>query len=115
MDVTTERHENVLSIGVKGRLDWSTSDAFKAAIKDAVDETDRALIMDFGELDFIGSAGLRVILLTAKTLLEREAKLVLCGLSDPVRGVFRVTGFEQLLPIHETLAQALESLGAGSG
>ena len=59
MDLTAERHDNVLSLEVKGRLDWSTSDAFKEAIKDAVEETDRALIMDFRELDFIGSAGLR--------------------------------------------------------
>ena len=115
MDLTAERHENVLSLEVKGRLDWSTSEAFKEAIKDAVEETDRALILDFGELDFIGSAGLRVILLTAKTLVEQDAKLVLCSLSNPVRAVFRVTGFEQLLPIHETLAQARESLGVGSG
>lgn len=115
MNLIAERHENVLSLGVKGRLDWSTSDAFRDAIKDAVQETDRALIMDFGDLDFIGSAGLRVILLTAKSLLERDAKLLLCGLSDPVRDVFRVTGFEQLLPIHETVAQARESLGIESG
>ena len=110
MDLTAERHENVLSLEVRGRLDWVTSDTFREAIKDTVKETDRALIMDFRELDFIGSAGLRVILLTAKSLLERDAKLLLCGLSDPVRDVFRVTGFEQLLPIHETMAEARASL-----
>lgn len=111
MDLTTERRDNVVSIGVKGRLDWSNSDAFSEAIEGAVEDTDRALIMDFGKLDFIGSAGLRVILLTSKSLLERDAKLLLCGLSEPVRGVFRVTGFEQLLPIHETLDDARASLG----
>ena len=112
MDLTVERHDDVLSIGVGGRLDWSNADAFKDAIKDTIEETDRAVIMDFGELDFIGSAGLRVVLVTAKSLLERNASLLLCGLSDPVRDVFRITGFEQLLPIHETLAEARASLGA---
>ena len=112
MDLTTERHDNVLSIGVGGRLDCSNSDAFKDAIKDAIEETDRAVIIDFAELDFIGSAGLRVVLLAAKSLLERDASLSLCGLSEPVRDVFRITGFEQLLPIHETLAEARASLDA---
>ncbi len=112
MDLTTERHDNVLSIGVGGRLDWSNSDAFRDAMKDAIEETDRAVIIDFAELDFIGSAGLRVVLLAAKSLLERDASLLLCGLSEPVRDVFRITGFEQLLPIHETLAEARASLDA---
>ena len=110
MDLTTERHDDVLSLEVRGRLDWSTAEAFKGAVKGAIEETDRALIMDFGELDFIGSAGLRVILLTAKSLQGQDAKLVLCALSDPVRDVFRITGFERLLPIHETRAQARASL-----
>ena len=110
MDLTAERRDDVLSIGVRGRLDWSNSDAFKDAVKDTIEETDRAVIMDFAELDFIGSAGLRVVLLAAKSLFERDAKLLLCSLSDPVRDVFRVTGFERLLPIHETLAEARASL-----
>lgn len=112
MDLTTERHDNVLSIRVRGRLDWANSEDFRDAIRNAIEDTDRAVIMDFGELDFIGSAGLRVVLLAAKSLLERDAKLLLCGLSDPVRDVFRITGFEQLLPIHETLAEARASLSA---
>ena len=95
---------------VKGRLDWSTSNAFREAIDGAIEEGDRAVIMNFGELDFIGSAGLRVILLTARFLQERDAKLVLCGLSDPVRDVFRITGFERLVPIYETMAEAWASL-----
>lgn len=88
----------------------SASEAFREALDDAIADTDRALIMDFAKLDFIGSAGLRVILLTAKSLLERDARLLLCGLSQPVRDVFRITGFEQLLPIHETAVEARESL-----
>lgn len=112
MDLTTERQDDVLSIRVRGRLDWSSADAFRDAARNTIEETDRAVIMDFRELDFIGSAGLRVVLLTAKFLFERDASLLLCGLSEPVRDVFRITGFEQLLPIHDTPAEARASLGA---
>ncbi len=111
MDVTTERLENVLSVDVKGRIDGSTAVAFEEAVRNAVEETDRALIMDFGELDYISSAGLRVILLTAKSLQSQDAKLVLCGLSDSIREVFKISGFDKLLPIHGTKAEAQASVG----
>ncbi len=111
MDVTTERLENVLSVDVKGRIDGSTAVAFEEAVRSAVEETDRALIMDFGELDYISSAGLRVILLTAKSLQSQDAKLVLCGLSDSIREVFKISGFDKLLQIHGTKAEAQASVG----
>ena len=110
MDVTTERLENVLSVDVKGRIDGSTAVAFEEAVRSAVEETDRALIMDFGQLDYISSAGLRVILLTAKSLQSQDAKLVLCGLSDSIREVFKISGFDKLLQIHDTKAEAQASV-----
>ena len=73
MDLTTERNENVLSVDVKGRIDSSTAVAFEEAIRNALEETDRAMIMDFRELTYISSAGLRVILLTAKLLQSQDA------------------------------------------
>ncbi len=110
MDLTTERNENVLSLDVTGRIDGSTAVAFEEAVRNAIDETDRALIMDFGGLDYISSAGLRVILLTAKSLQSQDAKLVLCALSEPIREVFKISGFDKLLPIHDTREEAEASL-----
>ena len=112
MDVTVERSDGVLSLGIKGRIDYATAPDFDRAIERAVTETDRALILDFEEVPFIGSAGLRVILLKGRALQERGVEMVLCALSAPVRGVFQVTGFEQLFPIHATAAEARASLGA---
>ena len=113
MDVTVERFGDVLSLSVKGRVDYTTAPRFNEAVDDALVDTDRALILDFRELAFIGSAGLRVILTKAKALQARNAQLLLCALSDPVREVFRVTGFAQLLPIHADADAARESLGPG--
>ena len=61
MDLTTERNENVLSLGVKGRIDGSTAVAFEEAVRNAIDETDRALIMDFGDLDYSSSGAARYL------------------------------------------------------
>ena len=111
MDVTVDRNDDVLSLGVKGRIDYNTAPAFDEAVERAMKETDRALILDFEGVVFIGSAGLRVILLRGKALRERNVELVLCALSDSVRGVFQVTGFDRLFPIHATAADARASLG----
>lgn len=112
MEVTAERNDDVLSLGLKGRIDYTTAPAFDEAVDQAIAETDRALILDFEGVAFIGSAGLRVILLKGRALRERDVEMVLCALSDPVRGVFEVTGFDRLFPIHGSAAEARASLGA---
>ena len=112
MDLTTERSENVVCVDVKGRIDGSTAVAFEEAVRGALEESDRAMIMDFRELAYISSAGLRVILLTAKSLQSQDAKLVLCSLSEQIREVFKISGFDKLLPIHEDREEARASLGA---
>ena len=85
MDVTTERQDGVLSAQVGGRIDSANAVEFEEAIKTAIEESDRAVILDFEKLTYIGSAGLRAILLTAKTLENRNAKFALCSPvgSDP--------------------------------
>ena len=110
VDVTTERHDDILSADVGGRIDGSNVVEFEEAIRTAVEDSDRAVVMNLEKLAYISSAGLRAILLTAKTLQNRSAKLVLCSLADPIREVFEISGFDKILPIHPTKAEALASL-----
>lgn len=110
MNVATERQDDVLTADVGGRIDGSNAVEFEAAIRAAIMESDRAVIMDFEKLSYISSAGLRVILLVAKFLQNRDTKLVLCSLSDPVREVFEISGFDKILPVLPTRADALAAL-----
>ena len=109
--VATERHGGVLSMVVAGPLDAVAAATFAEALEDAIAGTDRAVILDFGAVDLIGSAGLRVVLAAAKRLRERNARLVLCALSGPVREVLRITCFERFLTIHASMAEARAALG----
>ena len=110
MELTIERHENVLSVGVAGRIDGSNATAFAEALQDVVVRTDRAVIVDFGELAYINSAGLDAVVVTAKSLRGQDARLALCGLSEPIRNLFRISGLDQLLPIHGSRAEARASI-----
>ena len=82
MDVTTERQDGVLSAQVGERIDGTNASEFEEAIRTAIEESDRAVIVDFEKLAYISSAGLRAILLTAKSLDNRNANFALCSLSD---------------------------------
>ena len=88
----------------------SGSAALAAALQRTIAESDRAVILDFAEVRFIGSTALGVVIVTAKYLENRDSKLILCSLSDPVRRVLRITGFERFLTIHATRAGAQASV-----
>ena len=110
MDVTTERQDGVLSARVGGRIDGSNAVEFEEAIRTAIEESDRAVIMDFEKLTYISSAGLRVILLIAKFLGNQNVKFALCSLSDQIREVFEISGFDKVIAVHSSEAAALASL-----
>ena len=110
MDVSTERQDGVLSFRVSGRIDGSNAVEFEEAIRAATEESDRAVIMDFEALLYISSAGLRAILLTAKSLWNRDARFALCSLSGQIREVFEISGFDKIIAIHPSRVEALTSL-----
>ena len=66
--------------------------------------------MDFEKLVHIFSAVLRAILLTAKSLGNRNAKLALSSLSDQIRVIFEISGFDMIITIHPSKAETLASL-----
>ncbi len=110
MDLTTERHADVLSIYVSGRIDQTTTTTIEEEVQNATRETDRAVILDMGDVTVISDCGLQTILQIARELQDRAVELVLCARSARAREKFRVTGLDHILPIHESRAEALASL-----
>lgn len=85
MEMTTERRAGVLSLGVRGRIDGDSVARFEQAVEAAIAAEDRAVVLDLGALDYLSSAGLRAILLIAKTLWKQDGYFALCSVSDHVR------------------------------
>jgi anti-sigma B factor antagonist len=67
-------------------------------------------VIDFKELDYISSAGLRVILKATKAVNREEGKIMLCAMQDYVKEVFEIAGFDSFLPIVTTMDEALKEL-----
>ena len=111
MEIQTERANGTLIAKAEGRIDGVNARDFEEALKAAISTDDNTVVMDLEGLSYISSAGLRVILLIAKTLRKRNADLILCSLSDPIREVFEISGFDKIIPVHASREQALASVG----
>lgn len=107
MDITTRSHEGVTIIAVTGSLDSVSSPQAQQAIDAAIAGDARKVAIDFGSLDYISSAGLRVLLGAAKQLGAKGGSLRMFGLNDSVREVFEISGFATILPVFKGEAEAL--------
>ena len=74
------------------------------------DGSSQSVILDIGELSYISSAGLRVILLIARTLRAKEATFTICSPTESIREIFEISGFSQIIPIHNSQAEAVAAL-----
>ena len=67
------------------------------------------MVVDFRDLDYISSAGLRVILKATKAIKREDGRIMLCSMQDYVKEVFEIAGFDSFLPIVATMDDALKS------
>jgi len=108
MQIQEEKQNEVHIFKLEGRLDSNTSPAFEEKVADAIAKGAKQMIIDFENLEYLSSAGLRVILKTTKDLKRLEGKLVLCSMADYVKEVFEISGFDSFLPITASRDDALK-------
>lgn len=109
MEVALKQENGTLVAQVEGRIDGNTAREFEDAVQAAVGNDVRSLVIDLESLDYISSAGLRALLLIAKEMWKKEAKFALCSLSKPVSEVVELSGFDKIIPVHPSQAEALAS------
>lgn len=111
MEIVTHTHNDVTVVAVAGSLDSNTSPKAQQALDGILASGARKLAVDFTALDYISSAGLRVLLGIAKRLGGTGAgggALRLFGLNETVREVFDISGFSTILAVFATEADALK-------
>lgn len=114
MEIRQEKKGQVLVVGPVGHLDTRTSHDFEKKIVELLGSGERRFIIDLAQLEYVSSAGLRVLLLLAKKLDAMEGELVVSGMNAQVREVFDVAGFTGIFTILATEAEALAKLSSGS-
>lgn len=97
MTIKKEANGNELKVTVAGRLDTTTAPELESELKASMDGVEN-LILDFKNLEYISSAGLRVLLSTQKTM-NTQGKMTVSSVNDVIMEIFEVTGFSEILNI----------------
>ena len=106
MDINvTEAADGVAHVVLDGRFDIGgaqTADPIFSAL--AV--SSKALVVDLTKVSFIASLGVRTLMVSAKTLIQRGADMAVCGANENVEKVLRSTGFDEIVPLYPDAASA---------
>lgn len=111
MNIKEAKREKATVLMIEGRIDSvSSADLEKKLI--ALIETGgvKNIVLDFDAMDYISSAGLRVLLMAAKKTGKLNGKVVLCGLCANVKEVFDISGFTNIFGIFSSLEEAAAAM-----
>ena len=101
MEIITNLENNVLEIKLIDRLDTTTAPALEEVIKESFNKEFNELIFNFEKLDYLSSAGLRVMLSCQKKINELNRKMKVVNVIDEIKEVFAITGFTDIIEIEE--------------
>ena len=111
MGINIDEHPNALVVFVAGKIDASNSPKIEKEIASYTATVQKLVILDLKGLEYMSSAGLRVVLISAKNLKAKGQGLLISGLQGPVKDVFELSGFYSIFKIFQTVEDALNSIG----
>ena len=97
MTITKNVNGNELTLNIEGRLDTTTAPALEEEIKNSIANV-TSLILDFAALEYLSSAGLRV-LLAAQKIMNKQGEMIIKNVNETIMEIFEVTGFSDVLTI----------------
>ncbi|WP_420639175.1 STAS domain-containing protein [Candidatus Poriferisocius sp.] len=106
MEFSHDRSDNTLVVSASGRVDGSNASDFLDSLQGMIEDGDQKVILDLGGLEYISSAGLRVLLLAAQNLDKQKKSFGICSLSESVGDVFRISGFDQIINVFSSVDDA---------
>ncbi len=97
LNINKEKNGNALKVKLEGRLDTTTAPQLEGELKDSLEGVTE-LDFDINDLQYISSAGLRV-LLSMQKIMNKQGEMTVRGANDDIREIFEVTGFSDILNI----------------
>jgi anti-anti-sigma factor len=110
MEFAQEQAGDVLIAKLAGRLDSSSAASAEESFTRLLGDGTPHLAIDLSKLDYISSAGLRILLVVAKKIQQAQGKVVLFGLGPSVREVFSISGFDKIFAIQDNAAAAVAAV-----
>ena len=100
LQITKEKVGEVLTVQIKGDLNVKTSPILEEELKKSIDGI-KELILDFANVEYISSAGLRVLLAMEKTMRRQQSKMKLLHVNSAVKEIIRLAGFLQVMNLED--------------
>ena len=110
MDITVNVEGDINLVSLEGNFDISAAEQFDAELITLVDGGARKIILDFSEVKFVASTGLRMILKAAQRMKAENGLLRICCVNKTVMEVFQMTGFDTILDISDTVDTARDGM-----
>lgn len=109
VNIDEEVVNNHLVLRFEGDLDTNISPRVEVHINEAFNKGIKSIVINFKKLDYISSAGLRVLLIAAKRAKRENGSLRVCELNGDVQDIFEISGFDDLLDLYESEEKALSA------
>lgn len=109
MNVTKDEQHGKVILRPEGRLDAISSPQLETALNRILDEKQTRILIDFNKIDYLSSAGMRLLLSMTKRLKTKGGGLGLFSIHEDVMEIIRMAGFEHILSIYHDEKQALAS------
>lgn len=108
MNISTENVESVTVVRLEGNLDTNTSSQAQDRLNQLIEGGASKILVNFADVDFVSSAGLRILLATAKKLTGSGGNLRISNLNETVAEVFEISGFSTILNVFGSEQEALQ-------
>lgn len=108
MDININRSGQVEIMELKGRLDSNTSKDLDEAFSKLFINGVYNILLDLSGLEYISSAGLRILLMAVKTINKNEGRLALCSMNEFVKEIFEIAGFTPLFQVYSDREEAMQ-------
>ena len=109
MEIIEEIQGDIKIFRVNGHLDSNTSQLLEDKLFETISDGSKRIIIDFNDLNYISSAGLRVMLTATKVIKREGGQIMLCCMQEFVKEVFEIAGLGSLLRIAGTMEEALKA------
>lgn len=114
MEFSNKKVGDVAVLEIVGRLDSEASRDLETAVVDLIASGITKMLMDFGQVDYINSSGLRVLLMALQQLKRNGGRLHLCDIKDYMGEVFEISGYNEIFPIYSSQNEALSAFSGNS-
>lgn len=108
INIQIEEDQGVIIVRIEGRMDAASAPVLERKLAEKIEAGKIKLVLDFAKVNYLSSAGMRLLLSTTKKLKSEKGGLHLCSVSEEVMEIIKMAGFERIIQIFPTEQEALQ-------